>query len=579
MSLKIRVRILLVCAVLVVFGRCLGNDFVDWDDSRLIYLNDDISHPTASHLADPWWPYSPRNSHMYDPLVYTTWWMLANVAQVDTPDVLGATLNPIIFHAANLVVHCAVVCLVFEILLTLGLSTWPAAAGALIFAIHPLQTESVVWATAMKDLLTGLFSMLCIWRYLVASQSEGRKQRREYWIATICFIAALLSKPSAVVLPAIVGAIDLIFLQTPWRRVAIWTAPWLLVSAGAIWLARSVQLNSIEHIQPLAIQIRPLIALDSLAFYLYKLFIPIQLSIDYGRSPSAILHDPSYCHPLYWTWIFPVVAGLLIWRSKRRDLIAASLIFLFGVLPVLGLTTFVYQYWSTVADRYVYVSMLGVAWAVGLLLTRYQGRIAITVFSIVAVVLGSLSIVQAGIWSNTGTLMANAVKLNHTRGLHYVFYGQYEDKLAAASFRQAALAAHNGDAAGAEELVKEGKGYLERAVEIYNEGKGLDFLNPKFMDSLAFDYIQLGRIDDAIATVREWIEMQPRYEEGSREKPGRLQDMVGSLYLRKGDYKDAAIWFEEAEKIQPDPLTEQHLEYARKELEAARSSTAPSSMP
>jgi hypothetical protein len=567
MNLKNRIRLLLLGAILICFGRCLFNDFVDWDDSRLIYLNDNIAHPTVAHLMAHWWPWSPSNSHMYNPLVYTTWWVLAQGAQLETPDVLGAKLNPMVFHATNLAVHWVTVCVVFEILLTLGLPTWPAAAGALVFAIHPLQTESVVWATAMKDLLCGLFSVLCIWRYLIAARLGGARPggaiaKRNYWIATIFFVAALLSKPSAVVVPGMVGAIDLIFLRTPWRRVARWTGPWFVLAAGTAVLAKSVQL--LEGIKAGPVLVRPLIALDALAFYLYKLLIPIRLSIDYGRSPTAVMNDPSFHHPLRWTWMFPVAAALLIWASKRRDVAAAGLIFFLGVLPVLGLTTFVYQYWSTVADRYVYVSMLGVAWGVAMILRRFHGRAAVGVFAAVAMMLASLSFVQAGIWNNTATVLGNAIELNHTRGLHYIFYGQYEDKLAAASFKRADDAQKNGDPPAARELVNEGKNYMERAIEIYKQGKDLDLKNPKFLDALSTDYVRLGRIDEAIAAVKEWIGMQPSYEEGSREKPGRLEYMLGELYLRKGELEDALEWLEKSEALRADPVTEEQLDAVRR---------------
>jgi hypothetical protein len=171
------IRILLVAAILATFGRIVFNDFVDWDDGKLIYLNPNINNPTWEGLARQWNWKDPNTNSMYDPLVYTTWWALAHVAQLDTSDILGAKLNPQIFHLANLLVHCLTTLVVLEILRRLEMPDWAAGAGAALFALHPLQTEAVAWATGMKDLLGGLLAMLTIWRYLVAQAASGTRRR------------------------------------------------------------------------------------------------------------------------------------------------------------------------------------------------------------------------------------------------------------------------------------------------------------------------------------------------------------------------------------------------------------------
>src|SRR5208282_4805265 len=114
------IRLLLLVAILLAYGRSVGNDFVDWDDSQLIYNNPNLNPPTAMGLLHHWNPRSPDNTGMYDPLVFTVWWGLAHGAQLDSPDLLGAKLNPMVFHAANLVVHWLTTCLVVEILLKLN---------------------------------------------------------------------------------------------------------------------------------------------------------------------------------------------------------------------------------------------------------------------------------------------------------------------------------------------------------------------------------------------------------------------------------------------------------------------------
>ncbi|MGD0542560.1 MAG: hypothetical protein ABSB33_13690, partial [Tepidisphaeraceae bacterium] len=419
------IRLILLTAVLLVFGRILSNEFVNWDDNPLIYSNPNIANPTFTGLLHHWNPKDPNNSEMYDPLVFTLWWSLAHVAQLETPDFLGSKLNPYVYHAANLLVHILSACVVLEILRRLKIGDWAALAGALIFAIHPIQTEAVVWATAMKDLLSGLLALLAIWRYIAALQSTDRRRKRNYLLATICFAAALLSKPSTVVVPAIVAAIDRIIYGRSWRDIGKWIWPWLLLASGCAALTIWVQPPHPFDVGPM--WARPLIAMDALAFYLYKIFLPIRLSFDYGRNPAAVLSDPTLHHPLYWTWIFPLAAAVILRRLKRPALTVAGLIFLLGLLPVLGLKTFVFQYYTTVADRYVYISMLGAGMAVGWLMQRFRNHLAIGVFLLLIALLGSLSFVQAGRWKDTETLYDFGLRLNETRALHYLIFGDYKD--------------------------------------------------------------------------------------------------------------------------------------------------------
>ncbi len=284
--------ILILAAVLAAFGRSVFNDWVDWDDTSLIAKNSLITPPTLEGFLQVWNWNNPGIYAMYNPMVYTTWWALADTAQLNEADIYDTKLNPQIYHAANLLVHWLNACLVFEILRRLKIPDWPAVIGALFFAVHPIQTESVVWATAMKDLLSGFLAMATIWRYLIAVESQGRKRKINYLVSTGLCLLALLAKPSTVVLPLIAIAFDILWYRRPLKTSLTWVSPWLVMVAGASLLARVLQpLSSIDFAAPL--WARPLVAADALAFYLYKLAIPINLTFDYGRTPTAVMTDPA----------------------------------------------------------------------------------------------------------------------------------------------------------------------------------------------------------------------------------------------------------------------------------------------
>jgi protein O-mannosyl-transferase len=562
--------LILLAVVLLVFGRTLTNDFVNWDDRGLIYANPNIADPTLQGLMHQWNPKNPSNSEMYDPLVYTLWWTLAHVAQLQTPDFLQSKLNPYVFHAASLAAHWLAACVVLEILRRLQISNWAALAGAVIFAIHPIQTEAVAWATAMKDLLSGLLGFLAIWRYLVALQSPpgDRRRRRNLLLATICFVGALLSKPSTVVVPLIAAAIDRMMLHRSWRDIGKSLWPWLALAAGCA--AMTVEFQPLHAVYGGPFWTRPLIAMDCLAFYLYKIFLPIRLSFDYGRSPTEVLTNPSLHHPLYWTWIFPLAAAVIIWRVRRPKLTLAGLIFVLGLLPVLGLKTFVFQYYTTVADRYVYVSMLGVALAVGWVMDHYGSISALVVFCVVAVALGSLSFVQAGRWRDTETLYDYGLGLNKTRGLHYLIFGDYKDHLAAFDFKQSEQAGEQPKEA--RELARQGYETYEQAAALYAKAIELEPTNTNGYDRLARDLVKLNRIPQAIDVIKRWMAVEPRIDPSLREKPGTLQAMLGSLYLKNRQYPEAVAELRKA--VQLDPQNRQMLEAAEKML--SRSTSGPS---
>jgi hypothetical protein len=551
---------MLLAAVLIVFGRILSNDFVDWDDGTLIYDNSNVTQGTLGGLARQWNWRDPHTFALYDPLVYTTWWVLAHAAKLQTPDSLGATLNPQIFHAANLLVHWLAGCVVLEILARIGIGGWPGFAGALLFLVHPMQTEAVAWATGMKDLLGGLLALASIWRNLIAIQSDGARRRNNYIAATLLCLAALLSKPSEAVLPLMVVSLEVILYRRPLLRSLLYVTPWLLMAAAATAIASSIQPSS--RLQPWPLWSRPLIAGDALAFYLGKLVLPIHLSFDYGRTPLIMLSDTA----LRWTWICPVIVAAIIWRLRQPVLTAGAMIFFLGVLPVLGFVPFVYQTFSTVADRYVYVSMLGVAMVTGFLLARFGNRKLWCAAGGVFVVLMSLSFVQAGRWKDTDTLSAYAMGLNRLSSAHYMIAAEYEEKEADMAVRRRGLAMQRTDpsATRAEnDLVHDD---LQKAVEYRRLEIKYNSMDIEGHDQLAMDLHVLGDNQQAIAVIDQWLQAQSSLPPERRDRPGDLHAMLGKFYFSAGDYARAVSEYQQALAIKPDAQIERDLSAAKAKL-------------
>jgi hypothetical protein len=397
-----QLAVALAVLVAAVFGQTCAHDFVHFDDPQTIATNRAFDPPTFRSVLG-YWTRSEQN--LYIPVTYNVWGALAALAHVDRADEMGSRLNPWIFHAANVAIHLASALLVLAILVRLGAGPVPAWIAAAVFAVHPVQVETVAWASGTKDLLCGAFGFAAIYFLL-----RSRQQPNGRWIVagTAALLLALLSKPTAVVVPLIAITIDVLALCTPWRRSIATLWPWLLIVVPFIVIGRLVQPPVARDLPPL--WIRPLVAADALAFYIWKLFWPINLGLDYGRTPARAMQHGW----LYFTWIAPAAIAIVAYLVRRGAplIVAGALIVVIGVLPVLGFVPFTFQSISTVADHYPYLSMLGVAMIIAAVVARFDSTGLRIASAALIVVLAIRAFDQAGTWHDSGTLFRQALSVN-----------------------------------------------------------------------------------------------------------------------------------------------------------------------
>ena len=376
--------LLLAALTAATFYPVLQNGFVNWDDMEHVARNPDMNPPTI-HALERYW--SKPYFGLWVPVTYTTWLATAALAPAH-----GNSLNPTIFHALNLIVHAIATILVYLILRRLTGKNWPSAAGAAIFAVHPIQVEAVAWVSGLRDLLAGALSLAAILIYL---QAINRHRSLRITIATLFFILALLSKPTAAVTPLLLTIILGKRARSEIRCIALW----LLMAGADLIIAWFVQPTTDVFRSP--IWFRPIIAFDALAFYARKIVAPIHFLIDYSRSPDWLLSHPSF----WWAAAAAAIIAvtLIIWRKQIPRLTAAIAISACSLLPVLGLASFNFQYFSTVADRYAYLAMLGVALAVALFASTIPRAFGILILLLIAT-LAIASNRQSRIWRSTTSL-------------------------------------------------------------------------------------------------------------------------------------------------------------------------------
>lgn len=409
--------ICLVGLVVAVFARTVTFGFVNWDDPIHVTENSSLTPVTVDGLVRLWTaPYEG----LFIPVGYTVFALESLTSRLLVGTAPHEPPAAVVFHVVSMAIHAANTLVVGRLLRATGVtSNLAAGAGAALFAVHPLQVESVAWVSEQRGLVAALFMLLALAMWLRGTEptAERGRARRHLLTATVCFVAGILAKPNTVVAPLVAlclaRARPLPAAASPSMR-----APLLLLAVWGMLALPVVALTAGQ--QPpgsagaaVGIELRPLVAADALAFYATKVFMPWGLCIDYGRSPGTLFvnHD-AFVHAGA-VGLVAAAVGLVPGLAGARIPLA---LFVAGLLPVLGLVPFSYQYFSTVADRYVYVAMLGPAMlAARIVDAAEQTRFARLGRVCVAAVLGGLALLsfsQTSSWRDSRSLNERALAIN-----------------------------------------------------------------------------------------------------------------------------------------------------------------------
>jgi Tfp pilus assembly protein PilF len=294
----------------------------------------------------------------------------------------------------------------------------------------------VAWASGMYTLLSSLFSLAALNIYVFTakkmrtSNSEQRTSNSDanaehpsslrcsmfdvqcsllvlILTATLFYILALLTKAASVSLPLAAGVIDVLLLQRPIKKVIVSLGPWILLGIPIVLVAKHFQ--DVSQINAPPLWGRPWVAMDALGFYLGKIAVPIHLIPDYGRNPNWVMSHPA---PVLISVGIASVVLIIAWMARKTLpwLSAGIGLLLVGVSPYLGLTTFDFQYVSTVADRYAYFGLIGLAIiAAGIAI---RSRIGSAGLLLVVGLFAVLTHQQVQRWRDTHTLFTYTLQVN-----------------------------------------------------------------------------------------------------------------------------------------------------------------------
>jgi Tfp pilus assembly protein PilF len=526
--------LLLAAATISVYWQSGRFEFIGFDDS--LYVSDNRYVTAGLTRESIAWSFS------FDEKDKTYWHPLSWLSHMLDVELFG--LDPGPHHLSNVALHLANVLLLFFLLTRLTGSPWRCGLVAGLFAVHPINVESVAWVAERKNVLSTCFWLLTVHAYVTYAQKPGGLR---YGILTGVFTLGLMAKPMMVTLPGVLLLLDYWPLgrlrlgsgghvpggagrdgstpAVPRRRVELVMEkiPLLVLALLASYLT----MDSLRHAGsvisfeavPLALRLQN--ALGAYLAYIGTIFFPSRLAVFYPY-PAAI--------PLWQTGIAALLLiGMTVWAGfemkKRPYLIVGWLWFLGTLVPVSGLLQV--GLWPAMADRWAYIPAIGLflvaTWIGHEQLQRWRGQGARYAAAALAIVIvAGLALVaqrQTAVWGNSVALFESALANTDN---NYVAH----NNLGAELYRQ--------------ERTQEALFHFHESARIYPEYYLVHY-------NIGIDFFRQQRFEEAETWFSKALTLRPRFGGGQKNMAG--------LKLKLGKIREALEHYAIAVELEPGDKT------------------------
>jgi len=566
----------LVLATIFAYRPAWNGGFL-WDDDFYVTKNRLLTAPDGLRLI---W-FSLESPSQYFPLTYTSFWV----------ERMLWGLEPAGYHWVNILLHATNALLVWRLLAELRVPGAWLAAG--IFALHPVQVESVAWITERKNVLMAFFFLLALlaWTRFIDERNQGPIQRssahtkrakevtsplswRFYWLALIFYLLALCSKATACTLPAALFLILWLQKRRIDSRRVLQIVPFIVLGLAmgliTIWWERYHQftLGPMFALAPLE---RLIVATHAAWFYLSKLFWPANLTFIYPQWTV----DPK--DPFSYIWLIAGIAlCAAIYFARRyvgRSVEVAAAFFVVTLSPILGfimLYTFRYTF---VADHYQYLACIGPIALVsaGLVtLINSMGYSPRFVFALGILVLGTLGLLtwrQSATYRDSETLWRATLDRNPScwmaetnLGSELLERGDIDGAIPhlekSLRLKFDAPESHNGLTSA---LFR--KGDADAAIAEAHVALNFDPNNGETYAVLGMALMTKGQLDEAIAQLSKAVEILSNYSQPHYSKAVETLSNYSHAHYNlalalaeKGETLDAIAHYEKAIEAEPEML-------------------------
>jgi protein O-mannosyl-transferase len=539
--------LLLFLGTVTVYFPARQNGFV-YDDPAYVTANFHVQQGLTMHSLA--WAFTSTEEANWHPLTWISHML----------DVQLFQLRPMGHHAQSILWHAINVVLLFLLLAKATGFVGRSAFVAALFAVHPLNVESVAWVAERKTVLCTFFLLLALGAYGWYAKRPGAGR---YLIVAVLFALALMAKPMAVTFPLALLLLDFWplqrILETPFPRLLVEKIPLLALSGASavitLYAQRAGGAVGSTAALPLAMRVKN--AIYSYLIYVEKAIWPSHLAVFYPHPEGTLA-----------LWKVTSAAAVLItitaifwhfrWHFRERYLLVGWFWFLGTLAPVIGIVQVGRQAW---ADRYAYLPLWGlfviVVWLLSEAATRISLNRAAQLAIAAAIVVGysAATYTQIKYWRDGYTLFAHALEVTAA------------NPIAEGNLGSSLMEMGRSDLA---------ESHLERAIQLmpwdttahYNLGTLLHRRNEldqalreyqltlrygpdkreaaQTHNNLGVLFNQLGKRDQAAAEFTNAIALNP-YEQNSFLGRGKIERDEGKL--------DAALQdFQQAMKIAESPL-------------------------
>ena len=533
--------LLLAIGTAAIYGPVAHHPFVDFDDQYYVTQNQHVQSGLSWQTFV--WSFNAGYAQNWHPL---TWLSHALDYQLYGLNPAGHHLTSVLFHVLNVVI-------LFLLLLWATGAMGRSLLVAALFAVHPLNVESVAWVAERKNVLSTLFFLLALGAYGWYARHPNLQR---YLVLTVLFALGLAAKPMVITLPFVLLLLDF----WPLQRIEGWPTsaapnrkepksgslradsrtsklessfvpisftqlvqeklPLLaLCIASAVLTVIAQRTVSIRSLQQFPMGIRVENAICAYALYVWKAFVPLRLAPFYPYAGQGFA-----------TWqlaiaaLFLAATSALVWKQRfaRRYLVTGWLWYLGTLVPVIGLVQVGDQ---AMADRYAYIPLLGifvmVVWSTADWAEHRQINLQVRAVTAV-IILGAVSFLtwrQIGYWRSEYDLWAHDLDVSPDNPLAISNLGDALNKM----------------------------GRAEEAVPLLERSAKLLPWDPVRHGNLAVGLVGCDRLQDAILEYETAISLT-----SDPAMQSHYYDSLAAVYDALGDYDKVRISYQQALKISPE---------------------------